>query len=192
MMKLLCAFSLGVLLFAGDVSAACDATSDGNAVLQTERGAAKYWLEAEDARWGVDGFGWHATAMVWCEGCNPQGVEGGYVWMDGRGNGGPFGEKEDLAFTRFVSSMWFSGFRGEVETLRPVGDAERVEWDGLKTYVRRYRGRGADGNEADVLALFAEEGCLTVRMFASARRDNGSPAASISPFLKGIRVERSD
>jgi hypothetical protein len=163
----------------------------GDIALEENGQRVSYALRAREAGWEIDGFGWHASAMSWCAGCNPGGVEGAYVWLDAQSSHDPVGAREDLAFTQGVASTWFSGFRGEAPATD--GSAEPVVWGGLNTYVRRYRAKRADGTEAVLLVLVAADDCVRLRMFTALKGgDTRSAAEAMMPFLKGLELRKSE
>jgi hypothetical protein len=183
---------LGLLISADVALAECQVSARGAGQIALEQHGQRvsYELRARDAGWEIEGFGWHASAMSWCAGCNPGGVEGAYVWLGAQSSEDPVGEREDLAFTQGVASTWFSGFRGKAPA--PDGLVELVTWGGLKAYVRRYRARHADGTEAVFLALVATDDCVRLRMFAAVKGgDTRSSAEAMLPFLRGLELRKS-
>lgn len=184
---------LGLLITADVALAECRllARGAGQIALEQNGQRVRYALRAREAGWEIDGFGWHASAMSWCMGCNPGGVEGAYVWLDAQSSEDPVGERGDLAFTQGVASTWFLGFRGEAPA--PDGSAEPVAWGGMKAYVRRYRAKHADGTEAVFLVLVATDDCVRLRMFTAMKgSDNRSATEAMMPFLNGLELRHSD
>lgn len=184
---------LGLLITADLALAECRPLARGAGQIALEQNGQRvgYALRAREAGWEIDGFGWHASAMSWCTGCNPGGVEGAYVWLDAQSSESPVGEREDLAFTQGVASTWFSGFRGEGPA--PDGSAEPVAWGGLEAYVRRYRATHGDGTEAVFLVLVATDDCVRLRMFTAVKGgDTRSAAEAVKPFLNGLELRKSD
>lgn len=184
---------LGLLITADMALAECRPLAGGAGQIALEQNGQRvgYALRAREAGWEIDGFGWHASAMSWCTGCNPGGVEGAYVWLDAQSSEVPVGEREDLAFTQAVASTWFSGFRGGAPA--SDGSAEPVAWGGFEAYVRRYRATHADGTEAVFLVLVATDDCVRLRMFTAVKGgDTRSAAEAVKPFLHGLELRKSD
>lgn len=184
--------ALGLMMAADAALAECRlaARGAGDIALEENGQRVSYALRAREAGWEIDGFGWHASAMSWCAGCNPGGVEGAYVWLDAQSSHDPVGAREDLAFTQGVASAWFSGFRGLAT--EAVGAREPIEWSGLTGYARRYRGQTDGGRVVEQIIVVVGDGCLRLKLYSVIRiQPDGSATAAILPFLNGLHVERS-
>ena len=159
-----------------------------SATVEAQDGRVRYRLEQRGSLWELDGFGWHAQAVLGCETCLPGQVQGGVIWMSTDADAArlPSAGQDEL-FVSLTGSSWFAATGAKAVRLV---DELKDEWNGMAMTVRRFESDGAEAR-IDQLALSVTDGCLGIRFYLQAAASTRLPLEeTLRPLLESFTIRR--
>lgn len=159
-----------------------------HAVVEAMDGPVTYRVELNRPKWDLDRLGWHAQAMLACEGCAPGQVMGGYLWMSAQTHAAALPTAdEDQRFVALTGSIWFAA-QG-TKALRMI-DELRGEWSGLSMMAWRFAD-SESGTRFGNLALTVADGCFRMRLFLQSAAAHRLPLRdALRPLMEGVAIRR--